>query len=55
MAKTDFQSVDEYIATAAAAVRAILERVRAAIRKALPAAEEVITTRSPRTSSTAAP
>jgi uncharacterized protein YdhG (YjbR/CyaY superfamily) len=42
MAKTDFQSVDEYIATHPENVRATLERVRAIIRKALPDAEEGI-------------
>ena len=42
MATTDFQSVDEYIATKPGDVQAILERVRSTIRKALPGAEEVI-------------
>lgn len=42
MAKTDFQSVDEYIASQPEAVQHILERVRSAIRQALPGAEEVI-------------
>jgi len=42
MAKTDFKSVDEYIASQAQAVRATLERVRRAIRKGMPAAQEVI-------------
>jgi uncharacterized protein YdhG (YjbR/CyaY superfamily) len=42
LAKTRFKSVDEYIALQPDAVRDILERVRAAIRKAVPAAEEVI-------------
>ncbi len=42
MAKTDFKSVDEYIATHPEDVQAILRRVRSAIRKAVPAAEEVI-------------
>jgi uncharacterized protein YdhG (YjbR/CyaY superfamily) len=42
LAKTSFKSVDEYIAAQPDAVRDILEHVRAAIRKALPAAEEVI-------------
>ena len=47
MAKTDFKSVDEYIASQPEAVRSILERVRSAIRKAVPAAEEVISYKIP--------
>ena len=42
MAKTDFRSVDEYIATHPEDVRAILQRVRSTIRKAVPGAEEAI-------------
>jgi uncharacterized protein YdhG (YjbR/CyaY superfamily) len=42
VAKTDFKSVDEYIATHARDVQPTLQRVRSAIRKALPKAEEVI-------------
>ena len=42
MAKTDFKSVDEYIATFPEDVQAILQRVRRTIRKAVPAADEVI-------------
>ena len=42
MANTDFKSVGEYIARQPEASRAPLERVRAAIRKALPQAQEVI-------------
>ena len=42
MAKTDFRSVDEYIASQPEAVQGILERVRRIIRKAVPGAEEVI-------------
>jgi uncharacterized protein YdhG (YjbR/CyaY superfamily) len=42
VAKTDFESVDEYLATLPAEVRKVLERARAIIKKALPAAEEVI-------------
>ena len=42
MAKTDFKSVDEYIATHPKDVQAILQRVRRTIRKAVPGAEEVI-------------
>ena len=42
MAKTDFKSVDEYIASRPENVRPILERVRKAIHQAIPDAEEVI-------------
>lgn len=47
MAKTDFKSVNEYIATHPKDVRAILQRVRNAIRRALPGAEEVISYQIP--------
>jgi uncharacterized protein YdhG (YjbR/CyaY superfamily) len=47
MAKTDFQSVDEYIASQPEAVHAILKRVRSAIRKAVPEAEEGISYQMP--------
>ena len=47
MAKTDYKSVAGYIATHPAKVRAILRRVRSAIRKALPGAEEKISYRIP--------
>jgi uncharacterized protein YdhG (YjbR/CyaY superfamily) len=47
MAKTDFTSVDEYIATRPDDVRAILQRVRRAILKALPGAEEAISYQIP--------
>ncbi len=47
MAKTDFKSVDEYIATLPEDVQAILQRVRSTIRKALPGAEEVISYQIP--------
>jgi len=47
MAKTDFKSVDEYIASQPEAVRGILERVRSTIRKAVPEAEEVISYKIP--------
>jgi uncharacterized protein YdhG (YjbR/CyaY superfamily) len=47
MANTDFKSVDQYIASRPEAVRPALERVRAAIRKALPGAEEVISYQIP--------
>ena len=36
MAKTDFQSVDDYIASQPEATQAVIERVRGIIRKALP-------------------
>ena len=42
MTKPSFKSVDEYIASQPAAVQDALTRVRSAIRKALPAADEVI-------------
>jgi uncharacterized protein YdhG (YjbR/CyaY superfamily) len=47
MAKTDFKSVDEYIATYPEDVQAILQRVRSAIRKAVPGAEETISYQIP--------
>ena len=47
MAKTDFKSVDEYIATKDEAVQGTLERVRNAIRKALPDAAEMISYQIP--------
>jgi uncharacterized protein YdhG (YjbR/CyaY superfamily) len=47
MAKTDFRSVDEYIATHPGEVQAILQPVRSTIRRALPAAEEVISYQIP--------
>lgn len=42
MAKKNFKSVDEYISSQPEVAQGILERVRSAIRKALPGAEEVI-------------
>jgi uncharacterized protein YdhG (YjbR/CyaY superfamily) len=42
-----FQSVDEYIAAQREPVHAVLERVRAAILKALPGAEETISYNMP--------
>jgi uncharacterized protein YdhG (YjbR/CyaY superfamily) len=45
--KTGFKSVDEYIASQPEAVRGILGRVRSAIRKAVPGAEEVISYKIP--------
>ena len=47
MATTDFQSVDEYIGTHPERVQAILQRVRGAIRKGVPDAEEGISYRIP--------
>jgi uncharacterized protein YdhG (YjbR/CyaY superfamily) len=47
MAKTDFKSVDEYIAVQPEAARETLERVRSVIRKALPKSEEVISYQIP--------
>jgi uncharacterized protein YdhG (YjbR/CyaY superfamily) len=47
MAKTDCKSVDEYIASQSEAVRGVLGRVRSAIRKAVPGAEEVISYKIP--------
>ena len=47
MAKTDFKSVDEYIAAQPEGARDVLERVRGAIRRALPRADEVISYQIP--------
>jgi len=47
MAKTNFESVDDYIASQPAAARGVLQRVRSAIRKAVPEAEEVISYQIP--------
>jgi uncharacterized protein YdhG (YjbR/CyaY superfamily) len=47
MAKTDFKSVDEYIASHPKAVQRVLKRVRSTIRKALPGAEEMISYKIP--------
>jgi uncharacterized protein YdhG (YjbR/CyaY superfamily) len=47
VAKTDLESAGEYIATHPKGVQAILKRVRSAIRKAVPGAEEVISYRIP--------
>jgi uncharacterized protein YdhG (YjbR/CyaY superfamily) len=47
MAKTNFKSVDEYMASQPAAAQRILRRVRGAIRKALPEAEETISYQIP--------
>jgi uncharacterized protein YdhG (YjbR/CyaY superfamily) len=45
--KTDFNSVDEYIASQPEAVQGLLGRVRKAIREAVPGAEEVISYKIP--------
>ncbi|HEY3839357.1 MAG TPA: DUF1801 domain-containing protein [Bryobacteraceae bacterium] len=42
MAAINFQSVDDYIAAQPESIQPVLETVRAAIRKAVPEAEEVI-------------
>ncbi len=47
MATATFKSVDEYIAAQPEAARAVLRRVRAIIRAALPGAEEVISYQIP--------
>ena len=47
MAKADITSVDKYIASQPAAVRAMLAQVRKAIRDSVPAAEEVISYKMP--------
>ena len=47
MAKTDVKSVDEYIASQPEAVQGILERVRSAIRNAVPGVEEEISYKIP--------
>jgi uncharacterized protein YdhG (YjbR/CyaY superfamily) len=47
MAKTDYKSVSEYIASQPRAVRGVLQRVRSTIRKAVPGADEVISYQIP--------
>ena len=47
MAKTDFKSVDDYLAAKPAALKDALERVRNAIRAAVPAATEEISYQIP--------
>ncbi len=47
MAKTDFKSVDEYIATHPPDVQAVLQRVRSTIHKAVPKTEEGISYQIP--------
>jgi uncharacterized protein YdhG (YjbR/CyaY superfamily) len=47
MAKTDFKSVDQYIASYPEAVQRVLRRVQSIIRKAVPGAEELISYQIP--------
>lgn len=47
MGKSGFQSVDEYIASQPERVQGVFKRVRSAIRKAIPGAEEVISYQIP--------
>jgi uncharacterized protein YdhG (YjbR/CyaY superfamily) len=47
MAKTDFNSVDEYVGAQPEAIRSVLACVRKTIRKALSGAEEVISYQIP--------
>lgn len=47
MAKASVQSVEDYLAKQPADVRGVLRRVRASIRKAVPAAEETISYQIP--------
>lgn len=42
MAKTDYQSIDEYLATVDAPIRERLQAIRAVIRRAIPDAQEGI-------------
>ena len=47
MAKTDFKTADEYLATLSPETRKVLETVRKTIRAAVPGAEEVISYQIP--------
>jgi uncharacterized protein YdhG (YjbR/CyaY superfamily) len=47
MAKTDFNSVDQYIAAQPETVQSVLGRVRSTIREAMPGAEEAISYKIP--------
>lgn len=47
MAKTDFQSVDQYLATLPESTQTVLAQVRSTIRKALPRADETISYQIP--------
>jgi uncharacterized protein YdhG (YjbR/CyaY superfamily) len=47
MAKSNFKSVDDYMAAKPPAARRVLQRVRRTIKKALPGAQEVISYQIP--------
>lgn len=47
MAKTDYKSVNDYLSAQPESTRAVLERVRDVIRRALPKADEVISYQIP--------
>ena len=47
MAKTDFKSINQYIAAQPKAAQSVLKRVRSTIRKAVPGAEEAISYQIP--------
>lgn len=47
MVKTDFKSVNDYLAAQPASARPVLKQVRDVIRRALPDAEEVISYQIP--------
>jgi uncharacterized protein YdhG (YjbR/CyaY superfamily) len=47
MAKTDFKDIDQYIKTFPGAVQKDLEKIRNAIRQAIPDAEEIISYQIP--------
>jgi uncharacterized protein YdhG (YjbR/CyaY superfamily) len=47
MTRTGYKSVDDYLAAQPASARSVLERVRATLRKALPAATEGISYQMP--------
>ena len=47
MAKTDYKSIDEYIAAHDAAEQTVLQKMRETIHKAVPEAEEVISYQVP--------
>ena len=47
MAKTDYKSIDEYIAAHDAAEQKVLQKMRETIRKAVPEADEVISYQVP--------
>jgi uncharacterized protein YdhG (YjbR/CyaY superfamily) len=47
MAKTDFKSIDQYIASQPKAAQGVLKRLQSIIRKAVPGAEETISYQIP--------